>query len=73
MSQDVFLITAIGLYNKHDKLADEAYKTYHGLIHQKSKYGEGVWALYLLHTHVCTIINEDIEKYRRMQEEIAGG
>lgn len=73
MIRDTFLITATDLYNKHDKFADEAYKAYHRLIHQNSQYGESVWALYLLHTHICTTINEDIEKYHRMQEEIVGG
>lgn len=70
MAQDVFLITAIDMYNKSEKLADDAYKAYHRLIDQTTKYAESVWSLYLMHTHVSLTINENIQQYKNTQEEV---
>ena len=68
--QDVFMITAIGMYNKSEELADEAYKAYHRLIYQSTAYAESIWSLYLLHTRISTIIREEINQYSKTQKEV---
>lgn len=65
MPQDVFLITAMDLYEKSEKLADNAYKAYHRLIDQQTNYyAEQLWSLYLLHTSVSESINNRIAAYK---------
>lgn len=70
MNQDVFLITAIDMYNESEKKADEAYRAYHGLIDQTTKYAESVWSIYLMHTHVSLAITESIQQYKNTQQEV---
>lgn len=62
--QDVFLITAEDMLRKSEKLADRAFKAYHSLKNQNTKYGDSIWSLFLLHNSISKEIRNRIERYK---------